>query len=279
MTARFFRSALARTLAFGLLACLPTRLLAAPSTPARKVPRKPPAKADFPSTFSAAVRLYEAFDYEKALEEFTRAQALAQGPEQEVPVALYLGIVQAELGDREQSLTAFRTGLYLQPDAKLPVKVSPRVERDFEEVRQAVLKDLAPARTAPESTGDRPVQSPADKPVLTPAPAPPPPAYAQTDAARARPSVLPLALLGTGAVAGGAATFFGLQAASTIRSAGNSSVYGERLAKLDRADDQALVANILFGTASAAAVGALAVYFFGGSAPAPAPPSTGGASP
>lgn len=282
-------------LALGLMACLmPTPVLAAPRTPARKAPRKPPSKADFQRTFAAAVRSYEDFDYEKALGQFTKAQALAKGPEQEVPVALYLGIVHAELGQRNESLAAFRTGLYLQPDARLPVKVSPKVERDFEEVRQAVLKDLGPSVAPVESppVAERPVQpaptdkptatgtpAPADKPALLPPEPTPPPAYVQTDKPSGRVAVLPLALLGTGAVAGGVATFFGLQARSSIASAERSPIYGKRVEKLDEAEGQALAANILFGTASATIVGALAVYLFAGSPSAPASTSTGGASP
>lgn len=282
-------------LALGLLACLlPTPVLAAPRPPARKAPRKPPSKADFQRTFAAAVRSYEDFDYEKALGQLTRAQALAKGPEQEVPVALYLGIVHAELGRRDESLAAFRTAFYLQPDARLPVKVSPKVERDFEEVRQAVLKDLGPSTAPVEAppVAERPVQpaptdtpaatgtpTPAGRPALLPPEPTPPPAYVQTDKPSGRASVLPLALLGTGALAGGAATFFGLQSMSTIESAGRTSLYGERVEKLNTAESQALVANILFGTASAAAVGALAAYLFSGSPSAPASTSTGGASP
>jgi hypothetical protein len=294
MTVRPFRTGPARVLALGLLVCVPTQVLAAPKPPARKARRPQPPKADFQSTFAAAVRFYEDFDYEKALGQLTKAQALAKGPEQEVPVALYLGIVHAELGDRKQSLAAFRTGLYLEPNARLPVKVSPKLERDFEEVRQSVLQDLglptAPVQSPP--VAERPVQpAPTDTPVATDTPAPadqpallppqptPPPAYVQTDKPSGRTSVLPLALLATGAVAGGAATFFGLQATTNIASAQDSTLYGERVEKLNTAGSQALVANILFGTASAAAVSALAVYLFSGSPSAPASTSTGGASP
>ncbi|AKJ06487.1 hypothetical protein ATI61_105527 [Archangium gephyra] len=284
-------------LVLGLLACVPTQVLAAPKSPARKAPRTPrqqPPKAHFQSTFAAAVLAYENFEYEQALEQLTKAQGLAKGPEQEVPVALYLGIVHAELGDRTQSLAAFRTGLYLQPDARLPVKVSPKLERDFEEVRQAVLQDLglptAPVQSPP--VAERPVQPaptdtpaatapppPADKPALLPPEPTAPPAYVQTDKPSGRSPVLPMALLATGAVAGGAATFFGLQANTHLTSAQNSTIYGERVEKLNTAGSHALVANILFGTASAAAVGALAVYLFSGSPSAPASTSTGGASP
>jgi len=275
-------------LALCLSACLPAQALAA--APARKAParRTPTRKADFQSLFAVAVRSYKSFEYERALEQFARARAVAQGVEQEVAVALYQGIVHAELGQREQSLAAFRTGLYLQPDAALPVKVSPKVERDFEDMRQSVLSDLGtPAESTPEAAPSATAQAPADRPVqspgLTPSVAPPSqlPAYVPSASTEktSGPRVLPLVFLGAGAVAGGAASFFGLQSASSVRSALNADFYDQRTSRLKEADDQAFIANILFGTASAAALGALATFLIPGSAPAPASASTGGGSP
>ncbi|MCY1082615.1 hypothetical protein [Archangium lansingense] len=293
MKASSLRTGRARVLALCLAACMPAQALAAAPSPARKSParktptRKTPApKVDFQSAFDAAVRLYENFEYEQSLEQLSRAKALAQGVEQEVPVVLYQGIVQAELGRREESLSAFRTGLYLKADAKLPVKVSPKVERDFEDVRQSVLADLGlsgsstqtPAATA-QAPADRPVQSPG----LTSSVEPPPqaPAYvptASTERSSGRP-VLPLVFLGAGALAGGAASFFGLQSATNVRFALEADYYDQRTSRLKSAEDQALIANILFGTASAAALGALATFLIPGSSDAPASTSTGGGSP
>lgn len=280
-------------LALFLSACLPAQVLAAPPAPARKAPaRKAPArkptskkapapKEDFPSAFAAAVGLYENFEYEQALEQLSRAKALAQGVEQEVQVALYQGVVQAELGQRDESLASFRTGLYLKTDAKLPVKVSPKVERDFEDVRQSVLADLGLAGTDTQATAqaDRPVQSPG----LTAHVAPPPQAPAYVPSASPErisgSRVVPLVLLGTGALAGGAASFFGLQAATSLEAARNADFYDRRLERLEQAEQRAFIANILFGTASAAALGALASLLIPGSSSAPASTSTGGGSP
>ncbi|REG29903.1 hypothetical protein ATI61_107600 [Archangium gephyra] len=281
-------------LALCLSACLPAQALAA--APARKPPtrktpsRKPPsskapaAREDFQSVFSAAVRFYESFEYEQSLAQLSRAKALAKGVEQEVPVALYEGVVLAELGQREESLAAFRTGLYLKPDAALPVKVAPKVERDFEDVRQSVQADLGLAGTSPQAPvatapADRPVQSPG----LTPSVESPPQAPAYVPSASTRtasgPRVLPLVFLGAGAVAGGAASLFGLQASLSIQSARDANYHDVRTFHLKSAGDQAFIANLLFGTASAAALGALATFLIPGSPSAPAPASTGGGSP
>ncbi|MFE8603178.1 hypothetical protein [Archangium violaceum] len=292
MKASSLRTGRARVLALCLSACLPAQALAAAPAPARKSPARktskskaPAAQEDFQSVFSAAVRFYESFEYERALAQLTRAKALAKGVEQEVPVALYQGVVRAELGQREESLAAFRTGLYLKPDATLPVKVSPKVERDFEEVRQAVQADLGIPATGTQATAA--ATSPADRPLQSPGlttanvePQPQTPAYVPSaSTAKTSARVLPLVFLGAGAVAGGAASFFGLQSSTSVRSALNAEYYDQRVARLKSAEDQAFIANLLFGTASAAALGALATFLIPGSAGAPATVSTGGGSP
>jgi tetratricopeptide (TPR) repeat protein len=266
-------------LAVCLLASLSPQALAAPAAaPPPKNRKKPAPKGDFQTVFSAAIKLYENFEYEQALEQLNRAKALAKGAEQEVAVSLYQGVVQAELDQREQSLASFRTGLYLKPDAKLPVKVSPRVARDFEDVRQAVRKDLG----LPDPGSDRPVQPPPDKaPVLTPTPVTPSPqplATGTSSGGTGRGSILQLTLMGVGAVAAGGAGFFGLQSQSNVRFARDAEFYDQRATKLKDAESQAFVANILFGTASAAALGALAVFLLPGRS-SNSPPATGGGSP
>lgn len=289
-----------RVLALCLLAFLPTQVLAAPPKTARKAQvrgKSPARKGDYRTTFAAAVRLYKDFEYERALQQLTRAKALAQGVEQEVEVALYQGIVLAELDEREQSLAAFRTALYLKPDAKLPVKVSPKLERDFEDVRQSVLRDLGGPSTGsqevasapteseqtPKPTEDRPVQpAPAKEPGLTARVEPPPPPPAYVPPANAGPAprsnMLPLVLLGTGAVAGSAGGFFGLRSMSSVQSATRASYYDERSSHLKSAEEQAFVANILFGTAGAVALGALTAFIMSGGSESPSTPSTASAS-
>src|SRR5687767_11396097 len=107
------------------------------------VPRPASAQDEFDRYLTAAVQLYESLDYDQALEQLQRAKPLARGIKQDVTVALYEGILLADMGRQEQSRTAFRTALLLDPEAKLPIKVSPKVARSFEEVRTSVRKSLA----------------------------------------------------------------------------------------------------------------------------------------
>jgi tetratricopeptide (TPR) repeat protein len=271
-------------LALCVLTSLPAQAVASAQAPARKTPaRKAPAKADFASLLAEAVRLYEDLEYELALKQLSRAKAVAKGPEQEATAALYEGIMLAELGQRDQALAAFRTGLYLQPEAKLPAKVSPKLERDFEEVRQGVLRDLGiaqappPEPQAPPPPSDRPVQPDLAPRVEMPPPAPGyVPSAAQAQGTRSL--VLPLALLSTSVVAGTVGGMMGFSSRTSIDLAHEASFQSDRVMRLKDAQDQAFAANVLFGAASAAAVGALVTLFLPAGTPdAPAATSMVGA--
>lgn len=233
------------------------------------VPRTARAQDDFQRYLTAAVRLYQGLEYERALDQLQRAKQLARGVEQDVAVALHEGIILADMGKREESQAAFKTGLLLSPEAKLPFKVSPKVTRDFEAVKRRVHQELARVPPPPKSTGtDRPEQ-----------PAPPnleapPPASPSLDVAavkeprRSRLPVAPLVLSGVSVAAAGVGAFFGLQSRSNAAKAREAyagglpaqpDVSGVR-AHLDDARGQARTANVLFGTAVLAAGGALVTY-------------------
>jgi hypothetical protein len=183
------------------------------------------AANDFKRYLTASVQLYKDLEYERALEQLQRARQLARGVYQDVTVALHEGIILGDMGRQEQSRAAFKTALLLNPEATLPFKVSPKVERDFEEVRARVFKDLginpsprkaeppkvatspppspptptapptsgAPATAAREPAGAPHAKPPASSPAaVPPASAPmaaPPPAVAKTPAAAPPPAV------------------------------------------------------------------------------------------
>lgn len=92
---------------------------------------------------NAAARLYEDLEYEKALDQLKRAKALNLDTDDSALVAIYQGLVLADLGKQPQAVEAFKEGLSLNPDAKLPMKVSPKVVRLFEEVRDETRRKLA----------------------------------------------------------------------------------------------------------------------------------------
>lgn len=252
------------------------------------------AQDDFDRYLGSAVQLYESGENEDALEQLQRARKLAQGIAQDVAVALHEGLILADMGKTEQSRAAFRRGLTLDPEAKLPIKVGPKVEQSFEEVRKIVKDRIArggrkppppptPTPPAPEPKETKPpVVAGTDRPEKAPEPpkldapvAPVPAPYTPTVEARerSRVPVVPLVLGGVGVAAAGVGTFFGLQSRSNLsevedRLAGGSvpsqSEASAVRAQLDDARGQARVANVLFGTAAAAVTGAIVTYLLSG---------------
>lgn len=116
------------------------------------VPHAAHGEDDFNHHLSASVQLYKSLEYEQAMVQLQRAKQLARSTGQNASIALHEGIFLADLGKREESLAAFRAALLLEPEAKLPFKVSPKMVRDFEDARVRVRMELA-AAPKPEPQG------------------------------------------------------------------------------------------------------------------------------
>src|SRR5689334_15457164 len=82
----------------------------------------------------SAAALFEKLEYEKALAQLKRAKAKSQGPEDDLRIALYEGIVLAEMGDATAP-AAFASALGMDPTATLPIVVSPKVQKVFDKAK------------------------------------------------------------------------------------------------------------------------------------------------
>jgi tetratricopeptide (TPR) repeat protein len=100
--------------------------------------------AEVKKYLNAAVTLYENLEYEKALKQIQRAKTKSTGASDDAQIALYEGIVFADMGKEDKALNAFKTGLSMEPEAKLPLEVSPKVEKVFTRARENVQKLLGP---------------------------------------------------------------------------------------------------------------------------------------
>jgi tetratricopeptide (TPR) repeat protein len=246
--------------------------------------------AEVQSYFNAVNRLYQNLENERALETLMRAKKFSRGPDDDALISFYEGIILADLGRKEDSQAAFKTGLFLRPDAKLPLKVSPKVERDFESLRAVVQRELAPLRKRQEEERLRKQRvqeeeermaaaakaaKEAEALAARPASGAVPAAALQVSPPMVRkrsPTVLTWVLGGAALAAGGTGTYFGLSAKQSHSSAQAASFQSERTQYVDESRSGAMKANVLFATAGAAATGALLSYLFSGDeAPAPAP--------
>ncbi|NPD22202.1 hypothetical protein [Corallococcus exiguus] len=95
--------------------------------------------------------LLEDLEYERALDQVARCKEASNGPEDEVVLSLYQGVILAELSGRlSDAEAAFKAALGMNPEAELPLTVSPKVKRHFEAVRKRVLKEFATRGAARE---------------------------------------------------------------------------------------------------------------------------------
>ncbi|SEL04308.1 hypothetical protein SAMN05444354_103384 [Stigmatella aurantiaca] len=237
------------------------------------------AQDDFQRYLLAAERLYESGENERALVQLERARGLARGLAQDVAVTLREGIFLADMGQSAKAQMAFREGLLLDPDAKLPLRVSPKLERDFEDVRTRVRKELglsersSPTPVKPQAAPPAPVVQ-TDRPRQPNLKAPEvelDPAYAPSAVAVApsRIPVVPIVFAGVGVVAASVGAVMGLQSRSAVSQV-RDSFAGDALPsvselpglsqQLEDARSQARLANVMFGTAALAAAGSVISY-------------------
>jgi len=245
-------------------------------------PRPALAADDFQRYLGAAVQLYENLEYERALTQIQRARSVARGVEQDVSLGLHEGILLAELGRWDEARASFETALLLEPSASLPpLSVSPKVQREFESIRQRVSASLARRKQAtkpgtatppsspkpttpvepspPVARSDRPAQAPPAR-LAPPAPSPAPAPLTVEASPRRAPGV-PLALLGAGVVAGGLGAWFGVSAHQQLDQARVEPFRDDALAKFNEARGSARTANVLFGTAGLAVASAVVTWF------------------
>jgi tetratricopeptide (TPR) repeat protein len=243
------------------------------------------ASDDFQRYLGAAVQLYESLEYERALAQLQRARSVARGVEQDVSLGLHEGILLAELGRWDEARASFETALLLEPSATLPLRVSPKVEREFESVRKRVSASLARRKQAsrpgtvtpppepPVAGSDRPEQARPSR--LTPSAPSPTPSPVTVEASPRRAPVVPLALLGAGVVAGGLGAFFGVSANQRLDQARMEPFRDDALARFNEAQGSARTANVLFGTAGLAVASAVVTWFLlPGGSDSPSPDSS-----
>ncbi|AGC42320.1 hypothetical protein MYSTI_00971 [Myxococcus stipitatus DSM 14675] len=236
-----------------------------------------------------AIQLYEHLDYERALDRLHRASRLPHGPADAVTLSMIRGIIQADMGRWESARKDFRQALQSQVDAQLPLRVSPKVKREFEMQRAKVRGRLAkpprdsPVVPPPASVDTHPVSPAPDSAVARPQLAPPVtetatpkpwvPDSVDEEARRAskgfhlagrRVPLVSWILLGGGLAAGGTGVVIGASSRGQSERARDSLLRTDSEHHYARAQSSVRTANILFGTATAAVVGALGTWFFMG---------------
>jgi hypothetical protein len=228
----------------------------------------------------SAAALFEKLEYEKALAQLKRAKAKSQGPEDDLRIALYEGIVLAEMGDATAP-AAFASALGMDPNAQLPLVVSPKVQRVFDKAKAQVQKvveaeaEAQRQREAAEKAKQEEKRKqeeaskpppPKEQPVVVEQPKPPPP---EPSPGIRRFWWAPAAVAG---VAGATAAGLLISAKSAQDQLKNNVPTNreEALATANRGANLQVAGWVMVGVAAAAAAATVGLFALGGSSQASA---------
>lgn len=217
----------------------------------------------------SASALFEKLEYEKALAQLKRAKAKSQGPEDDLRIALYEGIVLAEMGDATAP-SAFASALGMDPNATLPLVVSPKVQRVFDKAKAQVLKVMEAEAAAERARLE-------EKRRQEEASRPPPPVEKKPDPApivveqpkpQPKKSLRPLALVpaAVGVAAIGTGTVLLVQAKVAQDALKNDVPLNreEALATANRGANMQLFGWVVLGVGFAAVAAAIGLFALGG---------------
>lgn len=245
---------------------------------------------------TAAVRLYHNLENERALEQVQRAKQYSNGIEDDVAINLTEGVILSDMGRLDDATAAFRTGLLLDATATLPMRVSPKIQKQFEALRTSVQKELAIAN-AKRDESERKARERAEaeqraedakrqeaqqaedarraeaekRAAQARLEMPPPPnvasgnhvpAAALSGDAHAKkgPKIVPMALGGAAVVAAAVGAFYGITSNSQYSQAKSATFQDDRVRLQGQAQGSATAANVLYAVAGAAAIGAVVTF-------------------
>ena len=238
---------------------------------------------------NSATTMFENLQYEKALKQLQKAKPKSAGAEDDMVIALYEGVMLAELGKDDKATASFKTALSMDPHARLPFEVSPKVEKSFEKARVQVEKLLAPqlAREAEEKKRREEEEAKkaeeakraedarrAEQERVARENAPPPPPLVEGQGAQksggARKFFWVPGVLGVG-LAGGGAISLVLAKGNYDKLATGNTTPADAPSVRDTGKMQQTLGWVLVGAGGAAVAAALGMLIFGGG-PADAPP-------
>ncbi len=217
----------------------------------------------------AAKAHYQDLDFEKCLKKLAQASKARHSRADEIEIELYSGLCAFNLGDKGAAERHFRAALELEPTTELPAYTSPKIVELFRGIQRRVERAKPPL---PEPAPERTVEAPArTEPLVEPEPEQPAPEtlaverrrFAPEAPAASRPApVLPIVLAGLAVAAAGTGTYFGLQARDQAERANGAFFESDAIAHGERAQRNALIANVSFGVAAIGGVSAALTFAF-----------------
>jgi hypothetical protein len=208
---------------------------------------------------------YQGLDFEKCLKRLDQAGKWENSTEQLADIELYVGLCQLALGKEKDAIEHFELALTIDDQLPLPPLQGPKVTALFEKVRARVVASKPQPAKPPEPVVVEPVKPPPAplasdvplQPKLTPTE---PVAGVEAAPPKERRLAVPIVFGATAVVAGGVAAFFGVQAKSMEQQANAAGFESDSVSIGRQARTNALIANVGYAVAGAAAVTAVVTY-------------------
>lgn len=243
-----------------------------------KLPTGEAATPQGPNPFLAQAREnYEKLDYELCLKRIAQAPQWKSTPKELVEIELYAGLCHYNLNQRAQAEERFRLALRIDEGAELPPYTSPRAVDFFLSVKKK-LQPVAPPmpdEDLPDATKPEPAKPEVKKPEpaadgpdaprrveLTPKPRPDPLRAPSPGSLFARKHAAAIALTGVALLSAAVGVGLGANAQNLATRANAARYESEFHALGESAKGQATAANVFFGVAGAAAIGAIVAWIF-----------------
>lgn len=219
------------------------------------------ASADTRNPYLLQAKVFhQGLDFEKCLKRLEQAGKWENSTEQLADIELYTGLCQLALGKEKDATEHFELALNINDTLELPPLQGPKVTALFEKIRKKVIasKPQPPAPVAVVEAKPEPLVSDVPlQPKLTPTEPTP---IVEATPPKERHVVVPIIFGVTAVAAVGVAAYFGVQAKSLEQQANAAPFESDAVAAGRQAQTNALIANVGFGLAGAAAATAVLTY-------------------
>jgi hypothetical protein len=213
---------------------------------------------------------FQGLEFEKCVQRMEQATRWKDSTRRELAeIELYSGLCKFSLGQREEADDHFALAVQMDPTLQLPPAISPRIAEAFDavaaRVRPAAAGRAEAAQAAQQAEQQAPTAEVPRRANLVPTP---PPEGTVSEALTVQPAgpsrVLPITLGGVSAAAAVAGGILGNMARTYEAKHNDRTTFFQDAQTAGRdANNAALAANVGFGLAAAAAVGAVTTLLLG----------------
>lgn len=203
---------------------------------------------------------YQGGEFKKCLDRVKQAEKWDSSTQELAEVSLYAGLCRFNSKQQKQAEVDFLRALQTDPSLELPAATSPKIVEAWNRVRAKVPRPAPPV--APPLTTPEPERDSTPPVVVTPTPTADPAVVTLEPAPPAKgPPVAAFVMGGVAVAAVAVGVSFGLLANSNNSAAVMAPFQSDAVALRGTAQTWALVANLSYVTAGAAALTGLLLFF------------------